>query len=219
MKELVIFDVDNTIVNGQSQRLLLSYLRKKKEVSHFYYIVVLFWFMLYKIGFLKDPRKIISFAYSFLRDKTLGEVSNLMDHFMTDSLEKNIFPDAVVRIQQFRNDGLEVVLVSNAPDIIIRPLGLYLGIKSYVSTNLEIIDERYSGKVTGDIMYGDNKLKAMREYAQTNGYDLRSAWAYGDHDSDIPILEAVGHPVVINPSKNLLIVAKQKKWDIYSWKM
>lgn len=219
MKELIIFDVDNTIVNGQSQKLLLSFMRSKKMVGLLYYLRILPWFVLYKMHIVNDPKKIMSFAYTFLKGKRESEVDEIINTFFIETLQKNIFPDAVAQINAFKKSGKEVLLVSNAPDIIIKRIARYLNIDHYLSTRLEIINGIYTGILTGSPMYGDNKLIAIEKYAKTNGFSLDKAWVFDDHDSDLCILQAVGHPVVVNATSVLQKIADQKHWDSYHWKV
>ena len=218
--KLVIFDVDNTIVKGQSQRLLLRYLFDTKRVGLYYYVSVLVWFIAYKLQIARDPRKVISFAYSFLKGKTLSEMDIMMGDFFEKVLRKNVFPEALLAVRTLEQGSLnenEVILVSNAPSFIIKPLALALGVQTSFCTQLEVIDGVYTGKVSGDIMYGDNKKSAVIRYAAEKGYALSNVSAYGDHISDLPILGIVGHPVAINPSSALRKIAHKKGWEIHNW--
>jgi HAD superfamily hydrolase (TIGR01490 family) len=220
--KLVIFDVDNTIVKGQSQRLLLKYLFDTKKVSFYYYVSVLVWFIAYKLQIARDPRKVISFAYCFLKGKTVGEMGVMMSDFFDTVLSKNIFPDALLAVRNLEREDSnenEVILVSNAPSFIIKPLASALGVKTFFCTQLELVDGLYTGKVSGDIMYGDNKKKAVNQFATEKGYVLNDAMAYGDHISDLPILDIVGRPVAINPSSALRKIALKKGWEIHNWNL
>ena len=68
-------------------------------------------------------------------------------------------------------------------------------------------------------MYGENKKAAINQLSKDKGYDLREAKAYGDHISDLPILESVGYPVAINPSSSLRKIAIEKGWEIHNWNL
>lgn len=219
MKDLIIFDVDNTIVNGQSQKLLLSYMYSKEKISLLYYIEILPWFILYKMHIINDPKRVMSFAYSFLKGKTETEINKLIDSFFINSLQKNIFPEALNQIQKFQRNDKEVILVSNVPNIVIKRMAQYFDISNYLSTKLEIKDGVYTGAIVGMLMYGDNKLVAIKEYAKNHGYELKDVWAYDDHESDLSILQAVGHPVVVNATPSLRKIARQRHWIMYEWKI
>ncbi|HTK32931.1 MAG TPA: HAD-IB family hydrolase [Candidatus Paceibacterota bacterium] len=218
MKKLVIFDVDNTIVDGQSQRLLLSYLFRQKKVSIYYYVSVLLWFIAYKLRIVHNPRKVISFAYSFLKGKSREEVDELLGDFFEKMLKVHIFPEALKAIKEHKDVHDQVIIISNAPSIVVKPLAAYLGIETYFCTQLEIAQNGlYTGAVLGDIMYGDNKRDAVIHFGEQNGFDLSQAYAYGDHISDISVLESVGHPIAVNPDALLKALALKKGWEIHNW--
>lgn len=219
IKKLVIFDVDNTLIKGQSQRLLLNFLFKTKKINLFYYLVILFWFMAYKVNFVNNPRKIVSFAYSFLKGRNVNEVRSFTEIFFNDHLKKNIFPDAIIEIRNAQANQHEVILVSNAPSIIIELIASYLSINNFFCTQLEVKDQKYTGKVLGDVMYGINKLEVLNRFIETHGYKIENVTAYGDHLSDLHILQEVGHPIVVNPSFKLEKIARKKNWKVYNWKL
>ena len=68
MRELVIFDLDNTLIKGQSQAFLLSYLLKKGVITPFFYLKLMSWFIFYKLGLIKNPGRIMDYSFSFLKD-------------------------------------------------------------------------------------------------------------------------------------------------------
>jgi len=213
MKKLIIFDVDNTIVKGQSQRLLLSYLYKNKKISPFYFILVLIWFIAYKFHIVRNPRKIVSFAYSFIKGKSISEIDIIMNDFFNNSLKNNLFPGAINEIEKFKMENDDIVLISNASSIVVKPLAEFLCIKKYFCTELDTNNGIYSGKIVGDIMYGENKKNTIIKYAKDNGYRLDEAYAYGDHISDLYVLDIVGHPVVVNPISSLDRIAMKRHWQ------
>jgi HAD superfamily hydrolase (TIGR01490 family) len=194
-------------------------MRAKKKVGLLYYLEILPWFVFYKLHIIDDPKRVMSFAYSFLKGRTETEVDELIDSFFTESLQRNIFPEAISQIQQFQRNGGEVLLVSNAPNIIVKRIAKYLNVVHYLSTELEVIDGVYTGTIVGMLMYGDNKLFAIKKYADDHEYELGKAWAYDDHDSDLSILQAVGHPVVVNATSALRKIANQKHWVSCEWKV
>lgn len=214
MKELVIFDVDNTIIDGQSQGLFIKYLFAKKYVSFFYYILLISWVILYKIGWVTEPLKAMKYGLSFVKGRKLIEVQTIVDDFFDTILIKKIYNEAREIISAHKHEKREILLVSNAPDILIKKVADYLEINNYLSTRLEVVDNVYTGNIFGEIMYGEQKLFAVKKYIEGKDYSLDKSWAYGDHDSDIFLLSEVGHPCAVNPSRKLEVVANKKKWPI-----
>src|SRR3712207_9128871 len=78
----------------------------------------------------------------------------------------------------------------------------------------EIVEGRYTGRPDGVFVYGEGKAQAIRELAAREGIDLAASYAYSDSESDLPMLRAVGHPVAVNPDRELERVAREEGWRI-----
>jgi len=219
IKDLVIFDVDNTIINGQSQQLFLNFLHEKKYVSLFYYVRITIWFILYKLGIVKNPKVTMEYAFYFIKDKTVEDIEVLTDSFFNSVLKNKIYPDVLKIIKKHQEQDQEIILISNAADVIIKKLADYLHIKNFLSTKLEVTNNRYTGNIIGDIMYGSNKCKALKNYVQSKNLVFENSWSYADHDSDIPLFLETSHPCVVNPSKKLKKIAVIKKWPVLNFKL
>jgi len=219
VKELVILDLDNVIIKGQSQKLLLNYLFKKKLIGYWYFLKIYFWFIFYKAGLIKNPKRVMEYAFGFLKDKKVENVNEIANDFFDNTLKKFIYKEMVDIINEHKNKEKEVVLVSNAIDIIVKKVAQFLNIKNYISTQLEIINNKYTGKIAGDIVYGENKVNYIKGFIKKNNLTLDNSWAYGDHISDIGFLEISAHPNAINPDKLLLIEAQKRNWPILNFNL
>lgn len=217
MKKLAIFDIDGTIVRGQSQKLFLKYLLSTGQISRSFYLRLMMWFILYKLGLVKDPKKTMEYAFSFLKGREVGEIAAMAQDFFEKGLKSCIYSDASDIISKHQDEGCEVILVSNAAEPIVKTLASYLKASQYICTTLEIIDGHYTGKIT-DIMYGERKAEAVKSFIEANGFDPSDSWAYGDHSSDEYVLSLVGHPVAVNPTPSLLKIANGRHWQIVNFK-
>jgi HAD superfamily hydrolase (TIGR01490 family) len=131
-------------------------------------------------------------------------------HHIVDPL---VYDEAVSLIEQHHAQGHDVVIVSTSGAEVVTPIGAMLGADRVVATVLVEKDGRY----TGDIefyAYADNKARAIKELAEREGYDLGSSTAYSDSITDLPMLEAVGHPHAVNPDKALRKAATARGWPI-----
>ena len=216
-RTLIIFDIDGTIVKGQSQRLFLQYLMSIGLIGRVFYWKLMAWFILYKMGIVRDPQKPMEYAFSFLKGKSVAEVAAITHDFFEKVLKDSFYPEALEIIAGHRRAEGTVVLVSNAADIIVREIATYLDVSEYMCTVLETESGFYSGKVHGS-MYGNQKAEAVKEFASKNNFDLKDAWAYGDHVSDKYILSEVGNPVAVNPSPKLASLARTNNWKILAFK-
>lgn len=125
------------------------------------------------------------------------------------------YAEAIDAIAGHRAAGRLVVIVSAAPEEIVEPLAAYLGVDEAIGSQAEVGDDgRYTGRMAR-YAYGPTKAALMAELAAERGIDLAGSWAYSDSATDLPMLEAVGHPVVVNPDKALERVARQRGWPVH----
>lgn len=214
-KELVTFDVDGTLIDGQSQSIFLKYLLARGYVSHSFFLKLWPWFILYKMGLVKDPRKPMEYAYSFLRGRSVSEIADIAHDFFESTLQGLLYATAVDVIRKHQSDGREVMLISNTTDIIIKEIAQHLGVSSFACTTLEIEGGHYTGKVI-QIMYGSQKVEAVRRLL--NERHSKNTWAYSDHVSDLELLSLAEHPVAVNPTPALSRAARKRGWTVVSFR-
>ncbi len=145
-------------------------------------------------------------------DKT--EIERLVEETVDEVVAPLVYAEALAIIDEHHRAGRRVVVISSSPIQVVKPLGKYLGIDEVIGTRPEV-DEH--GKYTGRLefyAYGPGKAVAIRELAEQDGIDLSASYAYSDSMTDLPMLEAVGHPVVVNPDKELRDVAMSRDWQI-----
>ncbi len=218
MQELVILDLDGVIINGQSQQIFLDYLFNKKLVSLFFYLKIYCWFILYKLGLVKSPKKMMNFAFSHFDGRKIDEVSGIVDKFFSGKLSEFIFPEIIDIINEHKVQGRELVIISNSAEIIVGKVSNFLGIKNYIGTQLETVGGKFTGKIEGEIVYGKNKLVVATEFVQKNNLNLNNSWSYADNISDLDLLMSVSKPYAVNPDRFLLSEAQKRNWPILKFK-
>jgi HAD superfamily hydrolase (TIGR01490 family) len=142
------------------------------------------------------------------------EVRTLVAETINEIIEPLIYYEALELIDHHLAEGDEVWLVSMAPSEIVEPFAELLGITGAIASRAKIDAE---GKFTGEMEFfaqGENKAVAMRELAQERGINLGESFAYSDSETDIPMLEAVGHAFAVNPDRTLTKLAHDKEWPI-----
>lgn len=143
-----------------------------------------------------------------------SEIVALVEETVDGIVPPLVFAEALAIIERHRGDGRRIIVVSSSPEEIVRPLCRYLSIDEIIATRAAIGDD---GKYTGEIelyAYGPGKAEAMRELAEKDGIDLTASYAYSDSATDTPMLELVGHPVVVNPDAELERIATERGWEI-----
>src|SRR5688572_24125032 len=133
-------------------------------------------------------------------------VSRIVEEALEEVVDPIVFDEALDLMRTHRDAGRRVVIISASPAEVVVPLAGYLGADEAVATRARLDDDgRYSGELEF-YAYGPHKAEAMREMAEEEGVDLEASYAYSDSITDLPMLEAVGHPVVVNPDRELLRV-------------
>jgi HAD superfamily hydrolase (TIGR01490 family) len=125
-----------------------------------------------------------------------------------------IRPEARRLVDLHRHAGRSTYIVSAAPTEIVGPLANALGMTGGIGTQGAVVDGVYTGELAGPFCYGEGKVEAIREIARWEGLNLALCYAYSDSRSDLPMLEAVGHPVAVNPDKELERHARRHGWPI-----
>ena len=126
-----------------------------------------------------------------------------------------LYPQMLTIAYEHQDSGRPVYIVTAAAEGLANMLAGVLHFDGGIGSDLsEIVDGVYTGKATGQFLYGEAKAVAIREMAAREGIDLSESYAYSDSVSDVPMLKVVGHPVVVNPDEELLAMAMEGGWDV-----
>ncbi|OGG54388.1 hypothetical protein A3D62_00465 [Candidatus Kaiserbacteria bacterium RIFCSPHIGHO2_02_FULL_49_11] len=218
LEKLAIVDLDGTLVRGQSQLLLLRFLRERKEIGWWYFFRLYTWFMLYKLGIVQDPQKPLRQALRFLVGKNVADVESLVRTFVDSKLSSITFREGIDLLRSYKERGQEILLLSSAAEPLVKEVARFFGIDHYIGTKLRHTNGRYTGDIDGTIVYGDTKADSARAWAKERQLALAESVAYADHGSDLPLLESVGRPVAVNPDRNLAKEARLRGWEVLRFK-
>ena len=214
MNKIVLFDVDGTIVDGQSQKHFLKFLLKKKLISRAFYYKLLAWFILYKVGFVSDPKRPMRFAFSFLAGLGINEFESYVNEFCNEVLSKRLYSESLQIITDHVAQGHKVILVSNSMEPLVKKIAEMVGASDYIASTLETRNGKYTGAIL-NVVYGENKVDSVKTYLYLHNISvLDESWAYGDHYSDVPILSITDHPYAVNPDRKLKKYSRLQGWDI-----
>ncbi|MEE6281520.1 HAD family hydrolase [Georgenia sunbinii] len=132
---------------------------------------------------------------------------------LEDRIRPVVYQEAIDLIAEHHAAGEDVVMVSASSETLVRPIAELLGVDHVIASRGSVVDGRYTGTLDY-YAYGPTKRTGIEELARTEGYDLASSHAYSDSATDIPMLEAVGHPVAVNPDRTLRRHAAEQGWAI-----
>ncbi|MHB8586229.1 MAG: HAD family hydrolase [Thermoplasmatota archaeon] len=155
---------------------------------------------------------LIRAAYKHFRGLPIDPVIERMGVVFEEKLAARIYPEIRAILNDHLAKGHKVAIVSTGPRMLIAHAKSILGDNVDV-LGVELHEEngRFTGTVEGPL-WGMEKREIMEAYAKEHGIDLAQSYAYSDHHSDLPFLQAVGHPVVVNPTHRLRAVARQRGW-------
>jgi HAD superfamily hydrolase (TIGR01490 family) len=169
-----------------------------------------------------SPEKLDKLRTSVLR-LTKGwdqaEITRIVRDTLGDVIEPIVYDEALDRIRAHQTWGHKVFIVSAAPEEVVAPIAQLLGVDEAIATRAELDEHgRYSGR-TERYVYAEEKVAAIKEAAARDDLDLDHCWAYSDSATDIPMLAAVGHPVAVNPDKELARVARERGWLVERFRL
>jgi HAD superfamily hydrolase (TIGR01490 family) len=147
-----------------------------------------------------------------------ARIKEIVRETLEEVLSPIIYAEALELIEEHRNAGRKTVIISSSPIETVEPLGEYLDVDAVIATRARLDDD---GRYTGDLefyAYGPHKAEAIREMAVTEGIDLARSYAYSDSITDLPMLELVGYPVVVNPDRDLQRIAREREWEVREFK-
>jgi len=181
-------------------------------------------------AFLRDAAGALAFRHRGANDdqvervraRILGAVTGVRQADLV-ALNADLVPKLLSRvrreaqrlIEMHRRAGRDTYIVSASPQELVEPLAAAIGMTGGIGT-VSAVDEDglYTGELAGPFVYGPGKVTAIKEIADLEGYDINMSYAYSDSASDLPMLEAVGHPVAVNPDGPLARVAHDHGWPI-----
>ena len=211
---VAFFDLDGTLVSGQTTLLLIRFLRRAGVVSRTFLVGTGLWFLAYKAGLVKVTEGSRSKSASVLKGLGTTEVETLMKRFSEEQLVPRLHRGASAALSQHLAAGHRVVVLSAALDPVVRALCERLQVPEYVGASCEVLGDAYTGRLHGVVPYGEEKARVAAEFMHRWGADPSGCWAYADHETDIALLRSVGHPVAVSPRPALLEVAKTAGWPI-----
>jgi HAD superfamily hydrolase (TIGR01490 family) len=169
--------------------------------------------LVYKIAGADEQQmaRIRDYVAKLCKGWKVEQVRQIVNETLQELIHPYIYAEAVALIDEHREAGRDVVLVSASGEEMVRPIGELLGATEVIATRMVVEDGRYTGEVAF-YAAGEQKVAAVREMAKARGYDLADSYAYSDSVSDAPLLAAVGHPTAVNADRGLRRVAAEQGW-------
>lgn len=213
---LAIFDLDNTLIGGDSDYLWGNYLVAAGLVNKdFYERENQRFYDEYRRGTL-NIYEFLDFSLRPLANHPLDTLLELRKHFMVEVITPIILPAAVTLIDNHRHQGHTPLIITATNRFITEPIAHAFGVDQLLATEPEVIDGRYTGRVTGTPTFRDGKVARLRHWLSDHHANLADSWFYSDSHNDLPLLEMVTHPVAVDADETLQQHAEMRGWSIIS---
>ena len=216
MRAAAFFDLDKTVIAKASMLAFGRTLYREGLISRALLLRALYGQIVYMhLGASHEKlERMRESVLALTKGWEQARVQQIVEETLEAVIEPIVYKEALDLIQAHLAADQEVWLVSTSPEEIVAPLGRYLGVTGIVGTRAKLdAGHRYTGEVEF-YAYGPWKAEAMRGLAAERGIDLDESWAYSDSGTDIPMLEAVGNAVAVNPDRDLLRAARANDWSI-----
>lgn len=218
-KTVAFFDVDGTLLKSTIVHcyIWMRFSQMPFFLKHLWIIGFLPKIVYYLILDSISRSRFNEVFYRNYRGLEVAEMKALSTAIFEADIRPKIFSEAVSQIQEHKEQGAAIVLVTGSLDFVVQPIAEYLAVDAVLAPQLREQNGKFTGELTTAPLIGEEKAKAMRSYADQHEISLEESYAYGDSQSDLPMLECVGNPVVVNPSKVLRQKALKSGWEMHEW--
>jgi HAD superfamily hydrolase (TIGR01490 family) len=211
---LAIFDLDHTLINGDSDHLWGEYMVAKGIVDERAYRKRNDAFYLdYQRGTL-DNDQYLAFALEPLTHYSLDELYAWRQDYVDKWIRPLVAPGTAALLDSHRMRDHELMIISATNLFVSEPIGQMLGVSTVLATEPEIIDNRYTGRFLGTPTYQQGKVTALTEWLGERADELTDSYFYSDSLNDLALLERVNHPVAVGPDDDLKAIAQERNWKI-----
>lgn len=212
-----LFDLDRTLVRKETASLYVRFQRDRGEASLRDLLRVLYWVGQYTLGII-DVQAVAARALEDYAGTSETVLSARCDEWFASHVEPHIADLGRLAVERHRARGDALAIVTGATVYTARPLARRLRIDHIVASELEI-DARgcFTGKPVQPLCIGEGKVRRAERLAAELGFPLEEATFYSDSLTDLPLLERVGSPIVVNPDPRLARVARQRGWAVERW--
>ena len=213
---LALFDLDNTLLAGDSDYLWGMYLAEHGIVDRDSYLQEnQRYYDEYKNGTL-DIHEFLAFSLRPLAENNIDLLNKLHQQFMADIIRPLMSPAAFTLIEKHRTAGDTLVVITATNRFVTTPIVKAFGIDNLLATEPEMNSHGYTGKVAGVPCFREGKVTRLKSWLAEHNLNLQGSWFYSDSHNDLPLLREVAHPVAVDPDEQLKAVAVEKNWPVIS---
>ena len=216
MNKLTIFDLDNTLLKGDSDRNWGEFLSEKRIVNDDYLLRSEQFYNNYYEGSL-DIDGFLNFCLEPLKNNDMDLLLELREEFIEKKIKPIVLSRALAKVKEEMEDST-VIIATATNDFVTQPIAKLFSIDNLIATEFEIRNNKFTGQVLGLPCFREGKLKKVTDWINLKGYTLTESKFYSDSFNDLPLLEKVRKAVVVDGDKKLLMEAKKNGWLCLSFR-
>lgn len=214
--DLAIFDLDNTLLAGDSDYLWGQFLGEngyvdaaahQRENDRYYDE--------YKKGDL-DINEFLEFQFRPLAENDMQTILGWRERYLEEKIRPVMLPKAIQLIEDHQNMGHKLLIITATNSFITAPIAELLQIDNLIASEPELINGQYTGKLSGTPSFAASKVSRYEQWLQKNTCEVATSWFYSDSHNDIPLLNKVTHPIAVDPDDALKVAAEERGWPIMS---
>lgn len=211
---LAIFDLDHTLLNGDSDYAWGQFLVEQNIVDgQEYEATNRHYYEQYQQGTL-DILEFLAFVLQPLAQHDLDTLNNWHRQFMQQKIEPMISPAAQELVNKHRQQHDTLLIITATNSFVTKPIARVFDVDNILATEPEMKDGRYTGRVNGTPCFREGKVQRLQAWLASRDETFKQTWFYTDSHNDLPLLELVDHPVVVNPDDILRQHAREQRWPI-----
>jgi len=216
MQKLALFDLDNTLLAGDSEHAFGEFICQRGLVDAEEHRARNDAFYADYCAGCMDIVAFQRFNQAILTTMEAADLKRLQQDFVREIIEPMILPKGEALLKKHREAGDKLVIITATNRFITERIAERLGVETLIATECGLQNGRYSGELSGTPCYQQGKVVRLSEWLAESGFNLEGSHFYSDSHNDLPLLEAVTYPVAVDPDDKLRAAATERGWQVIS---
>ncbi len=207
------FDIDGTLLAVHSAPHYARYMRRHGRARRRDLLRTAYYLLQYRLNLL-DMERALERASELIVGQEEAEIAVFSKRWYEEVMREHLVPAVCGLLAQHQERGDIVAFLSTTTNYLADPIAEDLGVRHALVTRLEVKDGRFTGRADGPVCYGRGKVFWAKRFAAEHDVDLAQSYFYTDSVTDVPVLELVGHPRIVQPDRLLRREARRRGWPI-----
>jgi len=213
---IAFFDLDHTLLDGANGNMVVKYMVKTRRMGLDAVWKAIKFTVLYRLNRL--PREeVYRWTFRECGKYSMEELIAMLDESYEQYVMPRLFKEGADCVAEHKAKGHHTVIATAAGEYMSEKVRVQLGADGKIAAIAGVVDGRLTDEVEMPMPYGEGKAILARRYAERMGVDLADCWFYSDSLADVPLLEAVGHAVAVNPQRAVRRIAAERGWPVLIW--